>query len=159
MENWNHHWDNILRLHDSIEYQSCCTRKNCAMSAIWFVVKYCHERLPQVAKFATGGGCIIYDLNNFSSFYKYMTNTEKRIISNSCFAYACRQNFSNHFLLITRTPTNTYYFYHPWFLNDIPMCQHYVLTKLLPWKKSLSKEDQFRIFSIMNNYLEIWNIT
>lgn len=137
----------IAKISCSDVYQFCCTRKNCAMTCIWFLIDYCHEYAPSIAAFSSVGGCYIRDMYTFSMMYSILTNTEKKKPSKSDFGYTCRQNLQNHFLLIYSNNGN-YFFHHPFVLpsyRGFPLDRDIVREKILPWKRSLSKEEQYAI--------------
>lgn len=139
----------VAKLACSQAYQSCCTRKNCAMTCIWFLISYCHEHEPSIARFSSVGGCYINDMYTFSLLYSMLTNTEKKKPSKSDFGYTCRQNLQNHFLLV-HSNNGSYFFHHPHVLpsyRGFPLEKDMVREKLLPWKRSLSKEEQYAIIA------------
>lgn len=141
--NINFDFEAVYKLGASMEYQSCCTRKNCALTCLWFLVDFCMEHYPHIAQFAPFGGCFIFDIMNFSLMYSMLTNTEKKKPSKSNFGYTCRQNLHNHFILVM-TEKETYYFYHEHFREQYRSIGKpnytYMKNVMLPWKRSLNTE-------------------
>lgn len=134
------HFDALKRISETSEYHMCGTRLNCAMTTLWYCVEYCTQHCPEIAKFADGGGCFVYSMVTFSSFYFMLTNTTKHKKSKSNFDYACSQNLHNHFVLL-RKQVGFRHYYHPYFLPDYPgrLTRWLVANLLLPWKRKTPK--------------------
>lgn len=132
----------------SEQYQLACTRKNCALATLWFTAKFCTQCDRDTAEILSSGGVLIRNLEKFSLYYQYMTNTEKEKASKSCFEYAARQNLENHFIYMSvpvyQNPNKYLYFYNPHFLNryDTPdgnITREIIVKLLRPWSQTLTR--------------------
>lgn len=135
-----------------------CTRKNCALAALWFVARFTTEREPETAVIVPTGGVLVRNMERFSLYYSYLTNTEKVVDSKSNFSYAARQNLDNHFvnMMLVGAEPGVRYFYNPYFLREYPQNEKGFISEetirlvLKPWSKTLTRSQK-------DEYQQMWS--
>lgn len=145
----------------SEHYHSACTRKNCAIAALWFAARFCTEKDPKTAIIVPSGGILIYNLEEFSIYYYHLTNTEKKEVSKSNFSYAARQNLDNHFVNMPLGPDAGFmYFYNPYFLPQYNSPSTFITRDIIngairPWTRELKREakDEFQQMWMANMFV------
>lgn len=147
--------EQLAQIASSDNYQSACTRKNCAIAALWFVARFCTEKDPKTAVIIPSGGVLIYNLEEFSIYYCHLTNTEKKEVSKSNFWYAARQNLDNHFVNMPLGPNpNCLYFFNPYFLPQYNSPNTFITRDIIngavrPWTRELKREAK-------DEYQQMW---
>ena len=148
----------ILR---SESYQNACSRKNCALAALWFAAKFCDDHDPQSAQIIPTGGIIIYNLDRFSFYYQILTNTEKVKPSKSSFDYAARQNLENHFIYMNIPGMKRMmFFYNPYFLKSYNSTDGNITVEIInqmlrPWSRQLTRARKEEYQQLFHSYYHV----
>lgn len=148
-------FEQICQLACSDKYQSACTRKNCAIAALWFAARFCTEKDRKTAIILPTGGVLIYNLERFSLYYMYLTNTDKKNESKSNYSYAARQNLDNHFVHMSMgIDPSVLYFFNPFFLPQYDSPTTFITRDIInemvrPWTRKLDRTTK-------DDYQQIW---